>query len=164
MDKSDQLIEILNMKTLNQISKQSNKRGVILILAMFIMVALTLLTLTSFELLISTIRISGNHKNDLQALYVAEAGIEEGVKRMRLSSNGSCIGFGPETWSGYQYTVTVGTVVVAGQPLPDLIFTSVGNVGYFQRTLEARVKVIKTPEFPDYKFSVAVLYWREREM
>jgi Tfp pilus assembly protein PilX len=145
------------MKTIIQEQKQKNKRGVVLILAMFVMVALSLLTITSFELLTGSIRIAKNHKEDLQALYVAEAGIEEGVKRMRAT--GTCSSFGPETWAGYQYTVTVETVD------SDLKFTSVGSVGYFQRTLEARVKVVETPEFPvPHNYSVAVMYWKEKEM
>jgi len=137
--------------------KTKNEKGVALILALMLMTALSLLTVNSFEMLSSSIRIAANHKDDLQALYVAEAGIEDGVQRMR--STGGCSDFTGSV-GGYQYTVTVTTV---GTNL--LKFLSVGNSGNFPRTLEAEVKVVGTPEYPDPdNYSVAVMYWKEKEM
>ena len=156
------------MKNLIQRNKLNNERGVALILAMMVMVALSLLTINSFELLTSSIRISRNHKDDIQALYVAEAGIEDAILDLRLLWSVSS--FTSRNLDGNTYTLTVNTVSAetiyeAGYEAGEyLIIESQGTVGNFQRTLTAMVKQIDTVEFAPLKYSVAVMYWREREM
>jgi len=144
------------MKNLIQRNKLNNERGVALILAMMVMMALSLLTVNSFEMLSSTIRISRNHKDDLQALYVAEAGIEDAVIQLRVSRNWTA-GFVEKDFDGNKYTV----VVTADNLVITLLST--GKAGNFQRTLEAQVKIIGTEEFSPLEYSVAVLYWIEKK-
>jgi len=145
------------MKNLIQRNKLNNERGVALILAMMVMVALSLLTVNSFEMLSGSIRISRNHKDDLQALYVAEAGIEDAVIQLRVSRNWIA-GFDEKDFDGNKYTV----VVTVGTDNSVITLLSTGKAGNFQRTLEAQVKIIGTEEFSPLEYSVAVLYWKEK--
>jgi len=149
------------MKNLIQINKLNNERGVALILAMMVMVALSLLTVNSFEMLSGSIRISRNHKDDLQALYVAEAGIEDAVIQLRVSRNWIA-GFDEKDFDGNKYTVVVTVVETVGTDNSVIKLLSTGKAGNFQRTLEAQAKIIGTEEFSPLEYSVAVLYWREK--
>jgi len=149
------------MKRLAYLIKPKNEKGVALILALMLMVALSLLAITSFEILSGSIRIARNHKDDLRALYVAEAGIEDGVSQLRES--GTCPSQITGNVGGYTYNVTVNQSGSGSGSIID--FESVGTSGNFQRTLVARARIIETPEYPNpVNFSVAVLYWKEKEM
>ena len=144
------------MKTLIQRLKPKDKKGVALILALMLMTALSLLTITSFEILTGSIGIARNHKDDLQSLYVAEAGIEDAILQLRFSwSVSSTSG----SLDGNTYTLTVTTVSADIKNIE-----SQGTAGIFQRTLIARVKKINTVEYAPLQYSVAVMYWREKEM
>jgi Tfp pilus assembly protein PilX len=150
------------MKNLIQRNKLNNERGVALILAMMVMVALSLLTINSFELLTSSIRISRNHKDDIQALYVAEAGIEDAIIQLRGNRNWTA-GFVEKDFDGNKYTVVVTVVETVGTDNLVITLLSTGKAGNFQRTLEAQVKIIGTEEFSPLEYSVAVLYWIEKK-
>jgi Tfp pilus assembly protein PilX len=151
------------MKNLIQRNKLNNERGVALILAMMVMVALSLLTVNSFEMLSGSIRISRNHKDDLQALYVAEAGIEDAIIQLRYDRNWIA-GFDEKDFDGNKYTVVVTVVETVGTDNSVIKLLSTGKAGNFQRTLEAQAKIIGTEEFSPLEYSVAVLYWKEKEM
>ena len=153
------------MKNLIQRNKLNNERGVALILAMMVMVALSLLTVNSFEMLSGSIRISRNHKDDLQALYVAEAGIEDAIIQLRYDRYWHAGFLDPgKDFNGNKYIVEV------ENPDPDsgsqdiVKITSTGKVGNFSRVLEAQAKIIGTEEFSPLEYSVAVLYWKEKEI
>jgi hypothetical protein len=144
-------------------NEKNNEKGVALILAIMLMLALAMLTISTFELLSSSIRISGNIKYDLQALYVSEAGIEDAILQLRYNGNWNT-GFTNRNFGGSNYDVTITAVSMANghQFLVDI--QSTGRVGDFQRILIARVRIIETPEFPSLPYSVAVMYWRELEV
>lgn len=154
------------MKRLTYGIKHKNENGVALILAMMLMVALSLLTVNSFEMLIGSIRISRNHKDDLQAFYAAEAGIEDTVSQLRIS--GSCGNFNGSL-DEYQYSVTYISGGFPDKPPPvldEFDYESVGTAGNFTRTLRARIKIVATPEYPNpVNYSVVIKsIWGEKEM
>jgi Tfp pilus assembly protein PilX len=125
------------MKTLFKI-KQDNERGVALILAMMLMMALSLLTINSFEMLSSSINIARNHKDDLQALYIAEAGIEDAILQLRSPGDFTSAGY-TKYIDGNSFLVKVTTSGTDGS----------GN--------QLIVDI-------ESKGTVAVLYWKEKEM
>lgn len=53
-----------------------SQKGFVLVLTLMLITLMSVLAITSFELVISTTRMTNNHKKYLQALYVADAGIE----------------------------------------------------------------------------------------
>lgn len=57
--------------------KNKNKqKGFVLVLTLMLITLMSVLAITSFELVISTTRMTNNHKKYLQSLYVADSGIE----------------------------------------------------------------------------------------
>jgi Tfp pilus assembly protein PilX len=143
--------------------KLNNEKGVALILAIMLMLALAVLTISAFELLISSVRITKNIKDDFQALYVSEAGIEDAILQLRYNGNWNT-GFTDKNFGGNNYDVTITTVSMVNGHQFMVDIQSTGKVGYFQRILKARVKIIETPEFPSLPYSVAVMYWTEKEV
>jgi len=61
---------------IHQKNKDNYEKGFVLVLALMLITLMSVLAITSFELVISTTRITNNHKKYLQALYVADAGVE----------------------------------------------------------------------------------------
>jgi len=68
----------LFLKGINKIlgRYQKNRQGFVLILTLMLISLLSVLAITSFELVTATTRITRNHKLYTQALYSADAGIE----------------------------------------------------------------------------------------
>ncbi|OGX15062.1 MAG: hypothetical protein A2166_06495 [Omnitrophica WOR_2 bacterium RBG_13_41_10] len=64
-----------------------NKKGIALILAMFILVFISILAVAFLWLITSDLMITSNHLGKLKALYIAEAGIEQAVYQLRLNKN-----------------------------------------------------------------------------
>jgi hypothetical protein len=67
-------IAFLYKTFLGKYAKQ--EKGFVLVLTLMMISLLSVLAVTSFELVISTIRITNNHKNYLKTLYTADAGVE----------------------------------------------------------------------------------------
>lgn len=55
---------------------EKREKGFVLVLTLMMISLLSVLAVTSFELVISTTRITKNHKDYLKALYTADAGVE----------------------------------------------------------------------------------------
>jgi len=70
-----------------------DKRGFVLVLTLMLISLMSVLAITSFELVTSTTRITGNHKLYLQALYVADAGVEDTLSVLSIAD-----------WSGLDFT------------------------------------------------------------
>jgi Tfp pilus assembly protein PilX len=71
------------------------EKGFVLVLTLMMISLLSVLAITSFELVISTMRITNNHKNYLKALYTADAGVEHAL----------CVLSNPVvSWSGLNWT------------------------------------------------------------
>ncbi len=62
----------------------SNNRGVALVVALLLLAALALLGTTAFLFSTTETKIGNNYRSSEQALYVAEAGIQEALYRLRL--------------------------------------------------------------------------------
>jgi Tfp pilus assembly protein PilX len=71
------------MKLQSQKINIKSENGIALILALIIVTMLLLLTLSAFEMVTANAQISDNHIRDLQALYIAEAGIDHAIYELR---------------------------------------------------------------------------------
>jgi Tfp pilus assembly protein FimT len=58
---------------------QKNRRGFVLVLTLMLITLLSVLAITSFEMVMATTQITSNHKRYLKSLYSADAGIEQTV-------------------------------------------------------------------------------------
>ena len=125
-------------------------RGVALLLALFTLVIISLLAIAFLETTAIDLQIVSNQLNRNKALYIADAGIEDAVSRIRIRNRG----FSNQvvqlpSGSGNTYNVTY--VLASG------IITSTGTlVSGGHVDLEAKVSV--TGSSP---FTVKILYWRE---
>jgi Tfp pilus assembly protein PilX len=86
------------MKLQAQRINTKSEKGIALILALILMTLIFLLTLSAFEMVTVNTQIADNQIRDLQALYVAEAGIDDAIYQLRYETypatitdiNGSC--------------------------------------------------------------------------
>ncbi len=130
------------------------QRGAALVVALIVMAVLALLTMSSLDMLTVNVQISGNHERELKASYIADAGIEDAIDRLRDDPNWNAGLTNVEfpTGSGNTYTVTIDN---SGYPL--IVITSTGTVPNFQRSLEVQVKI--TGSSSPYK--ATTIYWKE---
>jgi len=113
-----------------------NKNAVALVLAMFILVFISMLVGAFLILLTSDLTIANNHLGRLKALYIAEAGVEDVVSRLRNNRNWSgtlwTIAFPPGSYTAtYPKTGTTRVIESSSQ---------VGN-NQFQAKIEAKVSI-----------------------
>ncbi len=127
------------------------QKGVALLLALFTLIIISLLVVAFFELTTIDLQIVSNHFRRNQALYIAEAGVEYAVSRLRNSNSSfpwTTIYFTPG--SGNTYNVTYASIPAN--------ITSIGTLTSDQRVnLEAKVSVRGTS--PPY--NVTIISWRE---
>ncbi len=128
--------------------------GVALVVALMVMAVLALLTISSLDMLTVNVQLSGNHERELKASYIADAGVEDAIDRLRDDPNWNAGLTNVEfpTDSGNTYTVTIDN-----SGYPSIIITSTGTVPNFQRSLEVQVKVTG----PSSPYLVTTMYWKE---
>ena len=142
----------IRMRSNNVVLK--NKNGFALLLTLFLILFISMLFVALLNLFTTDIHITGNQKNDTQALYIAEAGIEDAIYHLRQDKNWASDGLAPVDFpagSGNKYTVTY--------PVNIGIISSVGalKAGY-SKTIESKVSVSGTA--PPY--TVTFIYWEEK--
>ena len=125
-----------------------NKKGVALLLALFTLLIIALLVVAFLETTAIDLQIVSNQLNRNKALYIADAGIECGVYRLKSSKANFTQSAQLPSGSGDTYSVTY--VSSSG------IITSKGTLASGESVrLEAKVSVTGSP------FTVKILYWRE---
>lgn len=87
----------------------ADEKGMILIIVLALIAILTLVGTTAVITTTTDIKISGNYKNSVKALYAAQAGIEEGRARLRGTSSADNYAGDPAAnpnanWSAYIFT------------------------------------------------------------
>jgi hypothetical protein len=160
----------------------NDKRGFVLVLTLMLISLMSVLTITTFELVMSTTRITSNHKTYLQALYVADAGVEHTLyvlsrtvptnfdwsvtsfNNLPLAANDNntnsvdWIGSGQRQMTndnlGSSYTVTLTMNAVNANPRL-FIVRSLGTASGFQKTIVA--EITNSP-------SAKITTWMEKEM
>ena len=127
--------------------------GVALVVALIVMTMRSLLTISSLEMLTLNVQITNNHIYDLQAMCIADAGLEDAIDRLRDDPNWD-MGLTDVEFpagSGNTYTVSIDN---SGYPF--MVITSTGTVSNFQRSLEIQIRV--TGSSPPY--SIRTIYWK----
>jgi Tfp pilus assembly protein PilX len=135
------------MKLQAQKIKIKSEKGIALILALIIMTMLLLLTLSAFEMVTVNAQISDNHIRDLQALYVANAGIDHAICGLRggVLTKKSC-GDG---------TYTIDSIDNIGTN--EYRIRTTGNIYESTRKIEAEVKLFGSPS----NYTVVITSWKE---
>ncbi|MFQ6044171.1 MAG: PilX N-terminal domain-containing pilus assembly protein [Candidatus Poribacteria bacterium] len=133
---------------------KQNEQGSVLVLVLLILMVMSVLIIGALDLLTTDLKIIGNHLHDIQATYIADAGIEDAICELRQDVYWS-VGFVNKEFpsgSGNIYTVTVDN-----SSYPLVTITSTSNVSGFQRTIEAQLEIDDSLT-PPY---VKVIYWKE---
>ncbi len=135
-------------------ARMEGQSGAALVVALIVMSLLALLTINSLDMLTINVQIAGNHAHELQASYIADAGIEDAIDRLRDDPNWDAGLQNVElpAGSGNSYTVEIDN-----SEYPSIIITSTGTAANFQRSLEAEVKITGASA----PYSVIISYWKE---
>ena len=134
-------------------TKTEEPRGAALVVALIVMSMLSLFVISSLEMLTTNLQINSNHVRDLQALCIADAGVEDAIDRLSDDPTWDA-GLSEEfpSSSGNTYTV-----VVDNSEYPSIVITSTGNVPNFERSLEVQVEITGS----SVPYSIATTYWKE---
>lgn len=136
------------------IAKKVNniERGAVLIIALMVASALSLLIISTLEMVTSGTYIANNHKKYLQSLYIADAGVEDSIKHLRANPSWSA-GFSNKSFESGIYTVSINN-----SSYPLITITSTGTVNNNSVTIESQVEIIDTGLS---EYLVKVIYWKE---
>jgi type II secretory pathway component PulK len=130
-----------------------NKKGVALLLALFTLLIVSLLVVAFYELITIDLQITSNHLKRNQALYIADAGVEYAISRLRLNRSNFSQGVEFPSGSGNNYNVNVTSVDISAK-----IILSTGTLASGEAVrLEAKVSVLG--QNPPYRLKI--ISWRE---
>ncbi|HET8575784.1 MAG TPA: hypothetical protein VFO18_01700, partial [Methylomirabilota bacterium] len=79
-----------------------NQRGSVLLIAMVLILAMTILGLALFDLAQIEGQMAGTSQSDARALYIAQAGLERGIRELRngwMADSTAVGGYGTESWA-----------------------------------------------------------------
>ena len=107
-----------------------SESGAALLLTLILMLVLSLLTVSLYELLQTSTQITGNHRLDLQTTYIADAGAEAAINELRDDPSWNT-GFSATSFGGGTYEVTV---INPGSG--DVEIQSTGTLFGFERKLK----------------------------
>lgn len=146
-----------------------NERGAALLLTLILMLVLSLLTVSMFELLKASTQIAGNQRQDLQAIYLADSGAEDAINQLRnnpeLAKNGLyTFPIPPDLveFAGGTYTFTIEDI---STPNPMFLYAkeiiSTGTFRNITRVLKVRVRISDTPgDKGAIIYAVMTSYWK----
>jgi hypothetical protein len=78
------------------------QRGSVLIVAMVLILTMTILGLALFDLAQIEGQMAGSSETDARALYIAQAGLDRGIRELRdgwMADSNAAGGYGTETWA-----------------------------------------------------------------
>jgi len=135
--------------------KKKTRAGFILLLSVFVMLFLSLLFMYSFDLLTTDTMIIDNQRREGQALYLADAGIENALYQLRLD----------ETWvsearpgTPADWTTFGGGEYAVERALDSNMITSTARfTGGYSKSVQVTV-LISGSATP---FNIEVLNWQE---
>ena len=133
-----------------------HNKGLVLIAALALISILAIVSTVAVYTTTTDIRISGNFKTSVQAFYVAEAGIHDGISRLR---NGTISDSGAKTnpnWNttatysstGFNNSFTVKHQVIGSSTVTDesgtplFLITSTGTSSTSIKQIEAVVRIV----------------------
>jgi cytochrome c biogenesis factor len=129
------------------------RTGAVLLVVVFLVAFAALLVGGLLHALASDLQIVNNDLTSTQALYVADAGIEDAIAALRADYTWAA-GFAQKAFpagSSSHYTVAVANTH------PTVVLTSTGVVSGYQRKVEVEIAISETsPPYP-----VLVVYWKE---
>jgi len=128
-----------NQVCLPFIPGKKQESGVALIISLFVLFLTSVLIVAFLESLTTDLQITKNHSSELEATYIAEAGVEDALYELKQDSSWNA-GFTDKLFpedSSSSYTVTIDD-----SSYPEITITSTATLASgYQRTLSATVEV-----------------------
>jgi Tfp pilus assembly protein PilX len=127
-----------------------NKKGIALILALFTLLFISLLVVAFLDMITIDQKITTNQIRDLQASFIADAGVERAIYNLRQDDEHSGTGgdvSGPAPGSAYNVVVSDDTI------------TSTGTFKGFSHTLEVKYKLTESEPLNIVKIDT----WKESD-
>ena len=125
-------------------------------MTVFAIALMSTLVIGALHLTTTDLQIARNHQYDEEALYIAEAGIEDAIQELRSDISWD-IGFSNKEYpsgSGNTYTVAV------QNDYPTVVLTSTSTVRTsYSRQIEVQVYITGPPAASPYP--VRLDYWKE---
>ncbi len=127
-----------------------NRKGVALILALFTMLFISLLVVAFLDIVTIDQKIATNQIRDLQANFIADAGVETAIYELRQDDtyNGTVGDVEFPSGSGNTYNVEF---------VDADTFTSTGTIGDFSRTVEVDFSLTGSSS----PYTVKINSWKE---
>ncbi|MFC1717353.1 PilX N-terminal domain-containing pilus assembly protein [Candidatus Poribacteria bacterium] len=131
-----------------------NESGAALLLTLMLMLVLSLLTVSLYELLQTSSQITGNHRRELKTTYIADAGVEDAINILRSNPYEIAQTFPVVSFGNGEYEVTI----LSNEPvdagiLRGVDIRSVGTLSGFRRAIEAHIQIVDAGEL-GYKASI----------
>ncbi len=148
------------MLALDQNGSLRDERGAALLLTIILMMVLSLLTVTLFELLQASTQIAGNHRQDLQAINTADAGVEDAINRLRIDPDDTAAFSGDLSGGTYgTYEVSIATVA---DPVfyRERLITSTGTFRDITRTLNVHIGILRSETHQGPTYAVVTKFWK----
>jgi hypothetical protein len=111
-----------------------NERGVVLPLALMALLVLGTVSAALLTVGSSEVQIAANHRAEVQAQFIAEAGLERGFDWLRANAIGDAVPFQQVALGGGNYTVQIQP---AGANVALVVSTGTTTIGSAQRILRA---------------------------
>ena len=120
---------------------RARQRGSLTVIVVILIVVVAMLATTITFLFVEDERATVDYLEASSALFVAESGVEKGIRA--LSLNATYAGEGPTSFGAGTFTITISNTDVFGAALPssDRRVTSKGVVQGTARTLEVTVRL-----------------------
>jgi hypothetical protein len=145
--------------------KMLNEKGIVLVVVMFLIAVLSLIALSAGRSITTDTAVAGNHLTSIQALYMAEAGLEraknEAARRYlggswndfnTILTGGLALGTGTVGFHGGTFAVQVLNDIGDANPLVDtnrsITFQSVGVYGTSKATVRSTIRMNQLMNLP----------------
>lgn len=132
---------------------RTDQTGAVLLMMVFLVTFSTLFVGALLRSHTSDLQIARNHRASMKALFVADAGIEEAISKLRKNFNWRR-GFSNKTFpagSTSRFSVKV------TNNHPSVVIRSTGTAEGFSRTIEIELNIVETTA----PYPVRVIYWKE---
>jgi hypothetical protein len=135
----------------------NDNKGVVFLIAVFLIVFISIAMIAFLDIATVDFQVLQNSKSSNESLYIAQAGVEDAISRLRNDINWQALAGSPlvvefPSGSGNQYSV-----ICPQLGLPKIITSTATMSNGYKRRIEVSVQVFGTSPL----YNVKVNYWKE---
>lgn len=135
----------------------NDNKGVVFLIAVFLIVFISIAMIAFLDIATVDFQVLQNSKSSNESLYIAQAGVEDAISRLRQDIKWQAKNNNPlivefPAGSGNQYSVTC-----PGKNPPKIITSTATLSNGYKRRIEVSVQIFGTSPL----YNVKVNYWKE---